>query len=294
MLAFSEGSIASASKIMHLSQPAISRLISGLEHELKLQLFDRSGRNLTPTDEGMAFYQEAGRILDSIEEIPRIARDIRNQRVERLRVACMSRALRLLAVPVVAAFHRQHPNHNIRLDIRARRDAGKLLASETYHVGIGVLPFNRPSIATQPLVRSRMMAVVPKGHHLTRYEEISADLLTDEVLIRLTYGLLLREQIDTFFHAAGIIPHRTIEVSSSEAACSLVAEGCGVTIVDEMVAKPYQDSIERIPLVPETWTTYGLLLPKTDKPLTATPKFTELLTLHIESISRDNSNIQLI
>ncbi|WP_145975925.1 LysR family transcriptional regulator, partial [Ruegeria atlantica] len=53
----SEGTLVAASEILHLSQPAISRLISGLEAELGLTLFDRSGRNLTPTREGLAFYR---------------------------------------------------------------------------------------------------------------------------------------------------------------------------------------------------------------------------------------------
>jgi len=49
------GSLATAAQSMHLSQPAVSRLISLLEHEAKLQLFYRTRRRLTLTPEGEAF-----------------------------------------------------------------------------------------------------------------------------------------------------------------------------------------------------------------------------------------------
>ncbi|MEP5091303.1 MAG: LysR family transcriptional regulator, partial [Paracoccaceae bacterium] len=92
----SEGSLAAAGHVLHLSQPAVSRLISGLEGELRLDLFDRSGRNLTPTPEGLAFYREAGRILDNLDEIPNIAAEIRAGRTESLRIVAMPRVARAL------------------------------------------------------------------------------------------------------------------------------------------------------------------------------------------------------
>ena len=87
----SEGSLAGAARVIHLSQPAVSRLISSLEGELRLALFHRTGRSLMPTKEALAFYREAGRILDNLDEIPKIAAEIKAGKTESLRVVAMPR-----------------------------------------------------------------------------------------------------------------------------------------------------------------------------------------------------------
>jgi DNA-binding transcriptional LysR family regulator len=104
-----EGSLAKASETLNLSQPAVSRLVSALEAELRLTLFDRTGRHLTPTQEGLAFFREAGRILASLDQIPNIAADIRAGRTESLRIVTMPRIAQALTAPVVAHFMRCHP-----------------------------------------------------------------------------------------------------------------------------------------------------------------------------------------
>ncbi|WP_299986575.1 LysR family transcriptional regulator [uncultured Ruegeria sp.] len=261
-ITLSEGSLIAASEILHLSQPAVSRLISGLEAELRLTLFDRSGRNLTPTPEGFAFYREAGRILENLDEVPRIAAEIRAGRTESLRIVTMPRIAQTLSARAVARFFKEHPEINISLDVRARREAGKWLAGREYDIGIGALPVEHPGIRTQPLLRVRAQAILPADHKLAKREELAATELVNEPIIRLMQGLLLRDQLDDIFHSAGVSPGQSCEVASSQLACSLVAEGAGITIADELVsAQIGLENLVLVPVVPEKWMTFGLLHP---------------------------------
>src|SRR5947208_13400427 len=52
-----------AAAAMHLSQPAFSALIGGLEQSLGVRLFDRSKRHVAPTVEGADFEPAARRVL---------------------------------------------------------------------------------------------------------------------------------------------------------------------------------------------------------------------------------------
>lgn len=257
-----EGSLTAAAQVLHLSQPAISRLISGLEAELKLTLFSREGRHLTPTREGLAFYREAGRILDHLDEVPRIAADIRAGQRQSLRIVSMPRLAHTLAAPAVARFMRDYPEIHVSLDVRARREASTWLLGREYDIGIGVLPVNHPSVRTKPLLRVQAQAVLPLDHHLAKRTEISAVDLVDEKIIRLMQGMLLRDQLDDIFHAEGLQPIHTCEVGHSPLACALVAEGGGVTIADELVVAPYlRDQVSLVPITPARWMTFGLLYP---------------------------------
>lgn len=288
-----EGSIAAASEHLHLSQPAVSRLISGLETELNLTLFDRSGRSLTPTREGLAFYREAGRILDQLEEVPRIAGDIRSGRSEHLRIVTMPRIAQALAVPAVARVAKDNPNINISLDVRARREADKWLVGREYDVCVGALPLRHPDIRTTPILRARTLAVLPAGHYLANRYEITADDMAGERVIRLMRGLLLRDQLDDIFHSAGVTPVSNIEVAASRLACAIAASGAGITIADELVARSLGDQVVLVPIAPARWMTFGLLIARDAERTAATEMFRSALAEIVSELCGESSNLQI-
>ena len=63
------GSLNAAARVLNLSEPALSRKIAALETELDLVLFDRSRRQLRPTETGRAFLQEVQPILSGLRRI---------------------------------------------------------------------------------------------------------------------------------------------------------------------------------------------------------------------------------
>ncbi|CUJ97910.1 HTH-type transcriptional regulator GltC [Ruegeria denitrificans] len=291
----SEGSLVAASEILHRSQPAVSRLITGLEAELKLTLFDRSGRNLTPTPEGLAFYKEAGRILDNLDEVPRIAAEIKAGRTETLRIVTMPRIAQSLSAPAVARFMTENPDTNVSLDVRARREAGKWLAGREYDIGIGALPVDHPGIVTKPLLRVRAQAVLPANHPLSSRDHLTADELATEPVIRLMHGLLLRDQLDDIFRSAGVTPTQTCEVAASQLACALVAEGAGVTIADELVAaQTTTGNLALVPMIPERWMTFGLLYPISETKSKALPLFEEALFSAVSELALQSKTLENI
>ncbi|WP_170361824.1 LysR family transcriptional regulator [Ruegeria arenilitoris] len=289
----SEGSLVAASEILHLSQPAVSRLITGLEAELKLTLFDRSGRNLTPTPEGLAFYKEAGRILDNLDEVPRIAAEIKAGRTETLRIVTMPRIAQSLSAPAVARFMQENPSTNVNLDVRARREAGKWLAGREYDIGIGALPVDHPGIVSKPLFRVKAQAVLPAGHPLSSRSNLTADDLAGEPVIRLMHGLLLRDQLDDFFRSAGVTPRQTCEVAASQLACALVAEGAGVTIADELVAAQVASAnLTLVPVAPERWMTFGLLYPVSESGSKTLPLFEKALFDVVNELAQQSETLE--
>ena len=63
-----EQSISSAAKSLHLSQPTLSRQIKALEEELGKQLFIRTNRKITLTEEGMLFRKRAEEITKLVNK----------------------------------------------------------------------------------------------------------------------------------------------------------------------------------------------------------------------------------
>ena len=266
-----EGSVIGASRAMNLSQPAVSRLLALLEGELRLQLFHRVRRRLILTEEGRAFVREAGRILANLDEIPRIADEIRASRVKRLRVVSMPRAALSVVCPAVARIAREHPDVEVSLDLRTRRDLELWIGGKEYDVGFGNVPVLHHSVRSLALVRARLEMLLPAGHPLAARERLTVEDLTGQEIIAQFPGLLLRKQMDELFHASEMhIPYR-LQTSSSQMASHLVANGAGMTIIDRLSAAtidPEKVVLRR--LDPERWVSFGVILPKDEEvdPLT--------------------------
>ena len=247
---------------MHLSQPAISRLISALEGELRLTLFHRTRQRLVLTEEGAAFYREAGRILDNLDEVPRIVAEIRAERVERLRIVSMPRIAPAIVSPAVARISADHPNVRISLDVRTRRDLERWIAGREYDIGVGALPVTHRQIESRTLFRAASQVVLPAGHPLTEKTTLTPADIADERMIALMRGLLLRQQVDDVFRSAGIEAKYAIETASSQLACQLVADNAGITIADHLTTSVVDPTrIALRPLEPTRWTSFGLLIP---------------------------------
>lgn len=67
------GSMTAAAKELFTSQPNISRLITQLERETGLLLFQRSGVRLIPTSEGNAFFREVERAYVGLQGLTNAA-----------------------------------------------------------------------------------------------------------------------------------------------------------------------------------------------------------------------------
>ena len=64
-----EQSFTKAAEQLHITQPTLSRQLAALEEELGTVLFNRGGRNVTLTDEGILLKRRALEIIDLEDKI---------------------------------------------------------------------------------------------------------------------------------------------------------------------------------------------------------------------------------
>ncbi len=265
-LVMRRGRLAAAADEMHLSQPAVSRLIANLEHELKMPLFHRDRRALRPTAEGAAFYREAWRILDGVDRLKVIAGDIRVGHGARLRVVVLSRLAVALVAPAARLFRDALPDVGLTLEMHHRRDMERWLSGRQFDLGVGPLPVDDPRLDVEPLgTREAVVALAP-DHPLASKGVVDVSTLAREPLIALTPDTLLQQQIDAIFAGAGYAPHVAQRTSSSLLACALAGQGLGYTITDPFTAASLPQQVAVAALRPAFTMAFGVLTPR-DQPL---------------------------
>lgn len=283
----SEGSVTGAARAMNLSQPAVSRLISVLEAELKLKLFRRGGRSLTLTDHGQEFAREAGRILAGVRELPTIAEEIRTRRSKIFRVVSMPRTSLSVVAPAIAKFSAAHPDVKVSLDVRSRRELESWIAGREYDMSFGNVPISVATATSVPLARAALEVLMPVGHPLAAKGEVTLEDLTSYVLIQNHPGQMLRRQTDVLFDTQGIRIEHEILATTSAMAQQLVAEGAGLTILDRLSTFVTDDRfVTSRPLLPQTWVKFGIIRHRDDEPNPLVDLLTEFLRNRIRECAQ--------
>ena len=287
------GSLSLAASGMNLSQPAVSRMIALLEVELGLTLFDRSGRTLKMTKEGIAFYHATKHILIGLDEIPRIAKDI-SIGDNRLKLITTQRIAQGLVSAALATMRKENPNVRSMVDVLSRIDMENLVNMRRFDVAIASLPVKHAlvEVINNPLFEVRLEVVLPTSHELAERQHVTALDLEGEQLIRLWQDQRWRQQIDDFLRLSGVAGNYVIETRSSLMACRMVSDGAGVAFLDRISALGLDQSGVRLrPLEPARYIAFGAIHYR-DQPLTSNAvQFIDVLRRTIERLRRQDPEL---
>jgi DNA-binding transcriptional LysR family regulator len=235
------GSMTQAAASLGLTQPAVSAQIARLESDIGFALFVRSGNRVRPTAEAIAFRDEVEQTLTKINDLSRVAEQIRAGEIGSLTIASHPMAGISLLPPVVAAFAKQRPDVKVELFIRNSDVVRGMFPSRSYDIGIAEPPVD-PSGLTIKRYRMDFVAILPKNDALCEYDVITPQLMSGRPFVgvsRLMTGYHLVEKVFSDTQA------RLNVVASSEffaAICAMVASGLGVSVVDRASALQFQSA----------------------------------------------------
>ena len=118
---FRAGSFAAAARRNNVDPSIISRTIASLEAELNMRLFNRTTRQMTPTEEGAHLFQRLSGPLDEIDSVLAEAKDIREQPSGLLRISASASFGAEHVVPRLPDFIARYPDLKVDLQLTDRR-----------------------------------------------------------------------------------------------------------------------------------------------------------------------------
>ncbi len=280
------GRVTDAAERLHLTQPAVSKLVSHFEMALEMQLFSRSKKRLVPTMEAHALLREINKIFVGVQDVSRFADGLRGLRTGELTIVSVA-ALGQRHVPrVVAGFLRKHPTVNVGLHLRSSAEVADWIASQRADVGISMMPVDHPAVRDEMLCQVDAVCVLPTGHRLGRKKSVAPPDLAGETFISFTRDGRLRHVIDNLFEQARVSRDLRIEAFMSDSACAFVAAGVGVSIVEPFTASEYAANGKLLmkPFQPPVLYQFRLLFPRFRHPSLLASAFVEDLVSSIEAL----------
>ncbi len=231
------GTVTAAAAKLNVAQPALTRLIANLEHDVGLELFHRVRKRLIPTEAGEAFLVEVQRILARIDEIPTIAKQIRANAITRLRVVVTPRLGVSVVAPAAAIFARRHPEIGMAVEMLSRGELERWVLRESFDVGFTALPIAHQSLFATPLFETPAVVAMPHDHRLAKRRTVGVRDVENETWVSVLSGSRLRAESDEILTGAGFTPRVQIEASTTTLATHLVASGAGLMMTDLLSAQ---------------------------------------------------------
>src|SRR5215470_11575962 len=160
------GSMALASRRLHVSQPTLSRQIHDLEQEFGVRLFDRVGRNLKLTVEGRELVARSRHVMAEAEALKTRGSVLGGSTAGVLRVGAPPQFIEAGMPGVLRAYQRAHP----AVEVQLSEDGGQRLISRVeqgqLHLAVGMLR-DAGQLASRLLYPLRVLAVMSHGHRLS-------------------------------------------------------------------------------------------------------------------------------
>jgi DNA-binding transcriptional LysR family regulator len=129
-------SLAESARKLNVTPPAVTQRLNALEARVGVRLVDRSGRQLSLTDEGALVASHGAAVADAIEALSEALANRRGEVTGHLRIAAPHGFGRLHVAPVVEAFARQHPAVTITLEL-ADHPGSRLIDTSDVVIHIG-------------------------------------------------------------------------------------------------------------------------------------------------------------
>ena len=225
------GTVTQAARMLTVSQPAVSRMISYLEYEIGFKLFGRANRQLIPTDEGRAFYDEVERSFIGLGHITKAANAIRDYRRGHIRLITIPSLASTLMVELVARFVGEYPEIAVSVEVQPSQRVFEWIVSQECDIGLSTLPVENTAIATQSVVYGEAVCILPVGHKLTAKKRIRPKDLDGEPFITFKADSIFRQMVDEVFLKEQVHRDMQIEARTTEMICGLVSAGLGVSVI---------------------------------------------------------------
>jgi len=231
------GSVTDAARLLHVSQPGISRMLSHIELQLGLPLFERRKGKLLATPEAQALFAEVEQVYRGVARIDECTQALKNGKMLTLRVLC-SPGTGLEMVPnALMALGREFPSASIYMEVALAKDMVKRLAAHEVDVAISTLAIDDPLLDSRPIGKWTLAGVFPKGHALEAKRTLRPIDILKERMISFSPDTPQGRIIADWCASHGRKPDAQIEVPAGQAACALAAAGAGVAIVDDLTAR---------------------------------------------------------
>ncbi len=249
------GTMRKVSESSCISMATVSQQLHLLEKETNLILFEKVGRHIRLTDDGLALVEKARPILNNLEVLETSIKDAAQEVRGTVRLSAFTSALLSLVVPVVSNLHDEYPEIDIRLT--EREPYLSIPALESYQTDMAIISYSKKiSLLEQRntnciyLGHDTLMVLVSDKDPLARQEKVRIEELRDRKWILEAGNTYLNSYIKELCYKADFVPCVDHEIQSYFLMHKMIAENMAIGILPNLAIIDSIPGIAKLKLVP--------------------------------------------
>ena len=273
------GSISAAADSLGYTPSAISQLITSLEKELGLKLLVRSQKGVKPTSEGETMLPAFRSYIAREQDIYHIASELKGVVTGNLSIAAYPSVATNWLPEIVRRFKSEYPGIHINIRESIRENMFQNFEQNTADMGIMVYSEPMP-YEWIPLIEIPVLAALPEDHPFAKADKFPIKECENSDFILGSWGreieiLNILEKNDTH-------PDIKYTTYDTPATLAMVRMGLGISLVNELSARYWNEHLVKLPLDPPQTVTFGVAVPSREHMTNAAKKFLQFAIDFIE------------
>lgn len=214
-----------AAQRLHISQPALSKMIASLEAELGVKLFERTNKTIRLNEHGRHFLSKVDIALQALEDGKRELQDQTDASSEVITLDV--RVSSHLLPGLLAEYRKSKPDTQFHL----LQHTAPLDHAFDFDLCLSDVATPPPGCNSAALLRETIVVALPTEHRYAKRDRISLRELKEERFISLPPGKSLRETTDAFCRLAGFTPLIQFESDDPATVRGLIRAGQGLAFL---------------------------------------------------------------
>ncbi len=228
------GSFSGAATQLHITQPAVSKRIAGLEEQLAKSLFDRNGRVIRLTEAGETLLRAAEHIVRSVDMAEDQIRSLGSEVTGRLSIAT-SHHIGIHRLPeVLRQFTTRYPDVELDLKFTDSELAAEDVLSGRMELAVATLPIITPAaLLVTPVWNDKLVVVCNKQHALLKRKNNGAQDLAAFPAVLPSRSTITRQIVTEFLQQSGEQVQVALETNYLETIRVMVEVGLGWSVLPQ-------------------------------------------------------------
>lgn len=226
-------SFSQAAQVNHVTQSAVSQIVSQLEKRMDVQLIDRSTRPLQLTGLGRTFYEGCKSLLQQYAELEGSIRSASAEIAGNIQVAAIYSVGLGDMGQYVQRLAAEDPNVQVHIEYLHPDRVYEKVLDGTADLGLVSFPRTTPKMTALPWREEEMVLVCPPQHPLAHHLAVPLDHLARQKYVHFDRNLAIRKKVDRFLKDSGIAIEVACEFDSIENIKQAVAVGAGIALLPE-------------------------------------------------------------
>jgi DNA-binding transcriptional LysR family regulator len=269
---YNEGSLTRAAKILNVSQPLVSKTLAYAEHKLKLKLFVRHARRLSPTPEADILFKHAAEVNQQISKFNNTAKNLVTDPSSTINIGCTP-SLGLGLLPgLLNQYIDNHPEVKFNIVNLQSLELEEQLKELTFDMVICFNPSDS-DLFNKIILHSGSLVLVAPKNKAPKNKIFKLSEIKDEPFIKIKNLKTNASQnnLDEVLKQQNINVNWVAETETIQVAKAMVEKGSGYSIIDDFSAEVYGEEISVHEIEPKIGYKICMMSNK-EKPLSVSAK----------------------